>query len=624
MTGDGLREDIRDERAVMAARMRRVALPLAFLVMVVSGYLAFVGVARRIDVPRERIEPDDGFSYTIPLDRTWAPGRLIAQADSDAEPTASSLVLREDGREISRPHARLEDVRALGEGRLSHRGERVHFAASDNSDPRANGRRYEFDYHRYSKKRTFYLACAAFVMLLAWKQTIAVLRWVAATCDGALFETRPGWLDSEWSLRRFASRVAPFALLLLAFVAAISMRWSVATYEPPRRVPGGDQPLTNRFAYYEAHRDDFDLIFLGDSRTYCGIHPEHVDPLLGTRSINLSSFSNWFPTQYAVAKRVAAIAPPRTTVVLTTGEINFSCTGKIQRVFPIEIPTALRYTTMTIPREGLWDNVFFYNRYLHFWAIRGEIHQAFLGWARAPLAWPAPAVAETATPAPVAAPAADHGSAEIPTAAVLAPPVNTSVLNEHITNRRTLPADVAALVRRFGGDPRVTHVDITEDGDRITSVIAFHRGGGYYRTEVDPAFFRGHQTGAPRAIDVEIGPDGQPFVPPPGSDCLALFDGILDEFQRRGVHVIVNEIEEAPYVFGSAENREAFREIMRTIVRPRVEARGIPYVTTDQDQLQNEDYFDYNHLNSSGIAKYTPMLATALRPLLADPGPERR
>jgi hypothetical protein len=202
--------------------------------------------------------------------------------------------------------------------------------------------------------------------------------------------------------------------------------------------------------------------------------------------------------------------------------------------------------------------------------------------------------------------------------------VDPSALNPKLRERPALPAGVATIVRRFGSDPDVTDVNVSEDGDRITSVIAYYRGGGYYRTEVDHAFFRERQQGAPRAIEVEVGPSGERSVAPPPPDCLGLFDRILAEFQRRGVHVIVNEIDEAPYVFGSAENREAFREVMRTIVRPMVEARGIPYVTTDQDQLQNEDYFDYNHLNSSGIAKYTPMLAAALRPLLADPGPGRR
>ena len=167
--------------------------------------------------------------------------------------------------------------------------------------------------------------------------------------------------------------------------------------------------------------------------------------------------------------------------------------------------------------------------------------------------------------------------------------------------------------------------DLMEIADRDLSVnvIAFYRGGGYYRTEVDHAFFRERQQGAPRASEVEVGPTGNLSVRPPLPDCLGLFDRILEEFQHRGVKVIINEIDEAPYVFGSPENRRAFREVMQTIVRPMVEARGFPYVTTDQDRLQNDDYFDYNHLNSSGIEKYTPMLADVLRPLLPSPGPRQ-
>ncbi len=603
--------------------MRRAALLLSFVLVIVSGYLSFFGLARRVDVPREMISPDDGFSYTILLDRSWAPGRLIAQPDSAEEPAESSLILREDGRAISRPHSRLEDIRALGEGRLSHRGASVYFAASDNSDPRENGRRYDFEYHRFAKQRTFFGACAAFLLALAWKNAAAVLRWLPEFLRRVSFQAPHDCVDAERSPRRIVIRVFQHLGLILVIATAFSTSWSLATFAVPEPIAGGDQELPNRFAYYKAHRDDFDLLFLGDSRSYCGIHPERIDPLLGSRSINLSSFANWFPTQYAEAKQVAAIVPQRTTVVLTTGQRNFSCIGTIQRVFPIDIPTALLYTTMEIPREGLWDNVFFYNPYLHFWSVRGEIHESFLNWTRARLPRLAPEAARTARPAPAPPATVERGSLEIPTAALLAPPVNLSVLNPRIKDRHSIPAEVATIVRRFGSDPQVTHVDVTEEGGRITSVIAFYRGGGYYRTEVDHAFFRERQQGAPRASEVEVGPTGNLSVRPPLPDCLGLFDRILEEFQHRGVKVIINEIDEAPYVFGSPENRRAFREVMQTIVRPMVEARGFPYVTTDQDRLQNDDYFDYNHLNSSGIEKYTPMLADVLRPLLPSPGPRQ-
>jgi hypothetical protein len=596
--------------------MRRIALLLTFVVVVVSGYLSFIGVARQVDVPREKITPDGGFSYAIPLQRSWAPGRLIAHPDSAEKPAASSLVVREDGRAISRAHSPLEDIRTLGNGRLSHRGKTVYFATSDNSDPRENGRHYEFEYHRFTKKRIFFGACIAFLLTLAWTDSVLALGWVAAIRRHPLFKAPHSYADAAWSPRRFVAHVFQYLGLYLVFVAAFSAWWSLESYDAPKSIAGGDQQLLNRFAYYKAHRDEFDLVFLGDSRTYCGIHPERIDPLLGSRSINLSSFTNWFPTQYAEAKQLAEIVPKGTTVVLTTGQINFSCIGKIQRVFPITIPTALRYSTMKIPQEGLWDNVAYHNPYLRFWAIRGEIRESFLNWARAQLPWPAPEPARSGRPAAVAAPAANPASLMVPTALLLVPPVNPLVLAPRIKDRPELPAEIAGIVRNYGSDPHVTWVDVSEDGDRITSVIVYYRGGGYYRIEVDHAFFREKQQGAPRAGDVVTEPDGTVTAPSPEPDCLGLFDLILEEFQRRGVKVIINEIEEAPYVFGSPEARRAFREVMRTSVRPKVESRGIPYVTTDLDRLQNDDYFDYNHLNSNGIEKYAPMLAAALRPLL--------
>jgi hypothetical protein len=61
---------------------------------------------------------------------------------SDRE-SSSSLMVFEDGRPLGPGHASHEDIRTIGQGRFSHWGEELYFSTSDNSDPRANGRRYE-------------------------------------------------------------------------------------------------------------------------------------------------------------------------------------------------------------------------------------------------------------------------------------------------------------------------------------------------------------------------------------------------------------------------------------------------------------------------------------------------
>jgi hypothetical protein len=93
------------------------------------------------------------------------------------------------------------------------------------------------------------------------------------------------------------------------------------------------------------------------------------------------------------------------------------------------------------------------------------------------------------------------------------------------------------------------------------------------------------------------------------------FIEILDIFAAHNVRLIVNELEEAPFIYGNPLVREKFRTALREHVRLEVERRGFSYITTDLDQLSDEDYFDYNHMNSKGIAKYTPLLAHRLNEL---------
>jgi hypothetical protein len=52
----------------------------------------------------------------------------------------------EDGSELA-GHALHEEIRNLGRGRFSHWGEHIYFAATDNSDPRTNGRAYSLVVH---------------------------------------------------------------------------------------------------------------------------------------------------------------------------------------------------------------------------------------------------------------------------------------------------------------------------------------------------------------------------------------------------------------------------------------------------------------------------------------------
>jgi hypothetical protein len=68
---------------------------------------------------------------------------LARFADTELFPKRSLLSLLENGTPIGPAHQCHDDIRRLGQGRLSHWNDGVLFSTSDNSNPNENGRRYE-------------------------------------------------------------------------------------------------------------------------------------------------------------------------------------------------------------------------------------------------------------------------------------------------------------------------------------------------------------------------------------------------------------------------------------------------------------------------------------------------
>ena len=65
---------------------------------------------------------------------------------------------------------------------------------------------------------------------------------------------------------------------------------------------------------------------------------------------------------------------------------------------------------------------------------------------------------------------------------------------------------------------------------------------------------------------------------------------------------------------------------MDAIIRPIVTKYGFDYVHVDYSSFDDADFFDYNHFNSQGVAKYTPLLVQKLRqlPMFQHPTAMRR
>lgn len=99
-----------------------------------------VGLPWRLRVDAAAVEPDQGYAYIIAAEAQWP---LVLVADGEGRPDDSVLQVFENGGALGPAHVSHDAVRQTGHGSFSHWNHAVWFSASDNSDPRANGRAYE-------------------------------------------------------------------------------------------------------------------------------------------------------------------------------------------------------------------------------------------------------------------------------------------------------------------------------------------------------------------------------------------------------------------------------------------------------------------------------------------------
>lgn len=344
--------------------------------------------------------------------------------------------------------------------------------------------------------------------------------------------------------------------------------------------PDATGELRARLAAYLDRPTDHDLLFLGDSRTYCGLHPDRLDPLLGTRSLNLSRWAHWFPTQYPFLQDLLPAVPPGTTIVWSIGHQNFVPADEtVNAAYPVGAGNVPRYLLAGFRPGELRRNLMVWSPLTQV-PGRGEQWRGQLEGLLSREAWRPTATAPVSQAAP---------------AVPLPPPA-----------RVVDPVEEATL--RWTEDPETAWVEQVQFGGRVTSLAIHRRRGSYLRVELVPEFFRARQ-----AEDAVRGttPQGE-FQPHPAY--WRLFLDTLQLLRASGHRIVVNELEEAPYVYGSPESRASCRRFMDQVVRREVTARGFAWIRADLDRLKDEHYFDWNHLNSEGVALYTPLVAEALLP----------
>ena len=109
---------------------------------------------------------------------------------------------------------------------------------------------------------------------------------------------------------------------------------------------------------------------------------------------------------------------------------------------------------------------------------------------------------------------------------------------------------IEALHVRLSNDPGVARVEVTTDGDRITSAVLYKKAGSYYRMELDYEYFREKQTQFLLEIGGRLSDEAARAWPVPAvPDELygKLFVHMLEMFRRADIRLIVVELEAGPF-----------------------------------------------------------------------------
>ena len=185
--------------------VHRVWTPAAILLALLLLGVWAMRPTLRADVSPDRIRPFANLPYTVPVPTPGFP--YVVPGDSLARLERSRLVLYENGTRLGPAHARHDLIRDVGQGAYSHWGRTLIFSASDNTDPRTNGRRYSLEVTAEPSPAVLWpglllllgagivrlrrwpvaIACAAPRTRLAWRcaALLLALSAMAASCQAA-------------------------------------------------------------------------------------------------------------------------------------------------------------------------------------------------------------------------------------------------------------------------------------------------------------------------------------------------------------------------------------------------------------------------------------------------------
>lgn len=146
---ESLRPAVADSPRSKGSAPLIIGMALAIAPWVAVAIISAMAAPHRGSIPVSAMQEDHGLSWRAQVTPRTARGAfhgLLFEFPSDhSGNTTSELRLFEDGVELGPRRTAHRDIRELGSGRYSHWQRNIHFSTTDGSDPRTNGRIYEFE-----------------------------------------------------------------------------------------------------------------------------------------------------------------------------------------------------------------------------------------------------------------------------------------------------------------------------------------------------------------------------------------------------------------------------------------------------------------------------------------------
>jgi hypothetical protein len=218
----------------MTQRQRTAAYAIAsyasFIVLASLSVLVYLNRTSRTTslwnrLPVQEIRPDGGYAY---IARTGRPNLSAHERPSPARLLENGVLLSD------LPNALHADIRTLGKGRYSFWHDYVYFAASDNSDPRTNGRRYELSYpttmHRWTAQILYGLTTLAGLSAIYFSAAVLWRIRRAPPPRGLIASSRLVRLPKHSFWQNPASVAAVSTLAVLLVLLSSLAAWSRAPF----------------------------------------------------------------------------------------------------------------------------------------------------------------------------------------------------------------------------------------------------------------------------------------------------------------------------------------------------------------------------------------------------------